>query len=136
MQRLRKRVVGAFVLGLTSFAVVPQALAERKIQVFDNTITLDEVLAAQKGWCCLAAFARPSVWPGRACFRRRRADVFACARGGGVMLARLGAEGRGKCGCRPERAGVAHNQPVFCVVATIAGGGRGLWCACGCGRWP
>jgi hypothetical protein len=51
MQRLRKRVVGAFVLGLTSFAVVPQALAERKIQVFDNTITLDEVLAAQKGWC-------------------------------------------------------------------------------------
>ena len=51
MQRLRKMVVGAFVLGLTSFAVVPQALAERKIQVFDNTITLDEVLAAQKGWC-------------------------------------------------------------------------------------
>ena len=37
MQRLRKMVVGAFVLGLTSFAVVPQALAERKIQVFDNS---------------------------------------------------------------------------------------------------
>ena len=43
-------LVGSAVAALTSVAILP-VMAEPSIQVFDNTITLNEVLEAQKGWC-------------------------------------------------------------------------------------
>ena len=43
-------LVGSAVAALSSVAILP-VMAEPNIQVFDNTITLNEVLEAQKGWC-------------------------------------------------------------------------------------
>ena len=43
-------LVGSAVAALSSVAILP-VMAEPNLQVFDNTITLNEVLAAQKGWC-------------------------------------------------------------------------------------
>ncbi len=50
MQRFLAPCAGLAAAALSAVAIMP-ALAAPNVQVFDNTITLDEVLAAQRGWC-------------------------------------------------------------------------------------
>ena len=50
MSSFKSVLGGCAAVGLGAFGIAP-AFAEPPVQVFDNTLTLDEVLAAQRGWC-------------------------------------------------------------------------------------
>tara|TARA_B100001093_G_scaffold205375_1_gene197446 strand:- start:581 stop:1171 length:591 start_codon:yes stop_codon:yes gene_type:complete len=50
MQRLLSSSACCALAAISAVTISP-ALSQPNVQVFDNTITLKEVLAAQKGWC-------------------------------------------------------------------------------------
>jgi|GEM_PF-1527258 hypothetical protein len=50
MLKFKSRLIIPTVLLLSTISTAP-ALANPSVDVFDNTITVEEVMAAQRGWC-------------------------------------------------------------------------------------